>query len=158
MHVRGQAEPSIHADAIKARGAWINGVIDPAAKGSSQKGGQQLMRLYEDHGLLLTAADNSVEAGIHDVWQRMSSGRIKVFSTMFAWFEEFRLYRRDDKGRVVKVNDHAMDCTRYLIRSGPSVATTKPVQNSLLDDYQQGLLESVYAERVGKGRPGPMSS
>ena len=158
MHVRGQAEPSIHADAIKARGAWINGVIDPAAKGSSQKDGQQLMRLYEDHGLLLTAADNSVEAGIHDVWQRMSSGRIKVFSTMFAWFEEFRLYRRDDKGRVVKVNDHAMDCTRYLIRSGPSVATTKPLQNSVRDNYQQVLLESVYEDQRGKGRPGPMSS
>ena len=33
---------------------------------------------------------------------------------MPGWFTEFRLYRRDDKGHVVKENDHYMDATRYL--------------------------------------------
>ena len=32
-HYRGQAEPAVHAAAIKARGVWIPGVIDPAARG-----------------------------------------------------------------------------------------------------------------------------
>ena len=35
-HYRAHAEPPIHAEAIKARGAWIPGVIDPAARGRSQ--------------------------------------------------------------------------------------------------------------------------
>src|SRR5262249_45628040 len=32
----GQKEPSLHADAIKSRGKWIYGVIDPAARARSQ--------------------------------------------------------------------------------------------------------------------------
>src|SRR5690348_7287717 len=30
-HYMGQAEPSVHADAIKARGEWIPGAMDPAS-------------------------------------------------------------------------------------------------------------------------------
>jgi hypothetical protein len=63
-----------------------------------------------------------VETGIYDVWQRLSSGRLKVFRGMKNWLSEFRLYRRDDKGRVVKDNDHLMDATRYLVMSGISRA------------------------------------
>ena len=36
-YYRGQAEPSVHAAAIKARGDWIPGVIDPAARGRSHR-------------------------------------------------------------------------------------------------------------------------
>ena len=31
-HYRGQAEPSIHAAAIRARGAWMQGTVDPALR------------------------------------------------------------------------------------------------------------------------------
>jgi phage terminase large subunit-like protein len=125
-HYRGQAEPSVHAEAIRARGDWIPGVIDPAARGRSQRDGEQLMQQYTDLGLVLTTADNSVESGIYDVWQRLSGGRLKVFKTMQNWLAEYRLYRRDDKGRIVKANDHLMDDTRYLVVSGLDVASTKP--------------------------------
>lgn len=125
-HYRGQAEPSVHAESIKARGDWIPGVIDPAARGRSQIDGEQLKNQYVDLGLLLTEADNAVEAGIYAVWQRLSGGRLKVFKTMQSWLSEYRLYRRDDKGRIVKTNDHLMDDTRYLLMSGLSVACTKP--------------------------------
>lgn len=125
-HYRGHAEPSVHAEAIRARGDWIQGVIDPAARGRSQKDGEQLKQQYLDLGLLLTDADNTVEAGIYDVWQRLSGGRLKVFKTMQNWLAEYRLYRRDDKGRIVKANDHLMDDTRYLVKSGLDVACTKP--------------------------------
>jgi hypothetical protein len=56
-HYRGQAEPSIHAAAIKARGDWIPGVIDPAARGRSQKDGEQLIVNYRELGLDLAPAD-----------------------------------------------------------------------------------------------------
>jgi hypothetical protein len=36
-HYQGQAEPEQHAQAIRARGGWINGVIDPACLGSSHR-------------------------------------------------------------------------------------------------------------------------
>lgn len=129
---RGQAEPAVHAAAIRARGTWIPGVIDPASRGRSQHDGEQLLALYQEQGLNLQLADNGVESGIFNVYERLSTGRLKVFSTCAAWLEEYRLYRRDDKGRVVKTNDHLMDATRYDVVSGipisrsnaPHVATT----------------------------------
>ena len=79
--------------------------------------------------MILSLADNAVEAGIHDVWTALSTGRLKVFKSLAPWFDEFRLYRRSDngKGTIVKVNDHLMDCTRYWWRSGRQAAITKPV-------------------------------
>jgi hypothetical protein len=111
---RGQAEPSIHTAAIKAPGAWMPGFIDPASRGRSQKDGAQLFSDYRNLGLLLELADNGVESGLYGVWNRLSTGRLKVFKTLSKWLEEFRLYRRDDKGNVVKANDHLMDASRYL--------------------------------------------
>lgn len=111
---RSQAEPSIHVHAVKAVGDWIPGFIDPASRGRSQKDGTQLLNDYIQLGLKLSLADNGVESGLYSVWNRLSTGRMKVFKTLGPWFEEFRLYRRDQKGAVIKENDHLMDATRYL--------------------------------------------
>lgn len=129
-HYRGQAEPSLHAEAIKARGAWIPGVIDPASRGRTQRDGQQLLQDYIDLGLDLEVAFNGVESGIYEVWQRLSTGRLKVFKSMSNWLFEFRIYRRDEKGHIVKTNDHLMDATRYLVMSGVERAKVKPADNS----------------------------
>jgi hypothetical protein len=59
-------------------------------------------------------------------WQLLSEGKIKVFRTLGNFMNEIRLYRRDEKGRVVKSNDHLMDAFRYLILTGRNVARTKP--------------------------------
>lgn len=124
-HYRGQAEPSIHAEAIKARGPWIRGVIDPAARGRAQEDGRQLMATYQQLGLNIMPADNSVEAGIYEVWQRLSTGRIKFFSTLSNLRQEYNIYRRDERGRIVKKNDHLMDALRYLVMSGKAVASVQ---------------------------------
>lgn len=134
-HYRGQAEPSVHAQAIKARGEWIHGVIDPASRGRSQHDGAQLIETYKALGLDLEFADNSVETGIYKVWERLSSGRLKVFGTCQNFLTEYRLFRRDDNGRIVKKNDHLMDCVRYLIMSGLDRARVKPVDKSIQSEY-----------------------
>jgi len=114
-HYRGQAEPSIHATAIKARGEWIPGVIDPAANGRSQDDGEQLIATYRALDLNLEPANNAVEAGIYNVWERLSTGRLKVFSSLLNWCDEYRQYHRDEDGKIVKKFDHLMDATRYLV-------------------------------------------
>jgi len=135
-YYRQHAEPSVHAAAIRAKGDWIPGVIDPAARGRSQIDGTQLMGMYRDLGLHITAADNAVSAGIDAVWERMSTGRLAVFRTLQNWLFEFRIYRRDEKGKIVKENDHLMDDTRYLIMSGLSISETKPLnKEDYLRDY-----------------------
>lgn len=123
-HYRGQAEPPIHASAIKARGDWIPGVADPAARGGSQRDGEKLYSLYTNEGLKLSLADNAVDAGLHETWVALSVGRLKVMSHLLNFFNEYRLYRRDENGRIVKKHDHLMDCMRYIVRSGRQVAVT----------------------------------
>lgn len=128
-HYRGQAEPSIHAAAIKARGDWIKGAIDPASRGRSQKDGEKLFVTYQDSlGLKIHAADNSVESGTYLIYEMLSTGRLKVFSTLQNWLKEYRIYRRDENGKIVKENDHLMDATRYYGMSGIDLATIKPIQ------------------------------
>jgi len=127
-HYRGKALPSTHATAIKARGEWIPGLIDPASRGRSQEDGQQLLATYRNLGLQLTESANALEAGIYDVWLRLSTGRLKVFRTLMNWQAEYRLYRRDEKGNVVTEFDHLMDDTRYIVLSGSTVAIPQPVE------------------------------
>lgn len=126
-YYRGEAEPSVHAAAIKSRGEWIPGAIDPAARGRGQVDGRQLIQMYRDLGLKLTEADNAVEAGIYECWERMSAGRLKVFRSLGNYLEERRRYRRDEKGKVVKEKDHLMDAKRYAIKTGLAIAKTKPL-------------------------------
>lgn len=120
-HYQGEAEPAVHASAIKARGQ-LPGAIDPASRGRQQTDGKQLIQLYRDQGLELTEAANAVEAGIFATWERFSTGRLKVFRTCQSTLSELRLYRRDERGKVVKENDHAMDALRYLVMSGLQLA------------------------------------
>ena len=121
----GESEPATHVDAIKARGEWIPGVIDPASRGRSQKDGISLLDEYNRMGLKLDLADNAVESGVHAVYRRFVSGRLKVFSTCAKFFDEYRLYQRNEKGKIVKTNDHLMDCLRYLVVSGMAIAVDK---------------------------------
>lgn len=128
---RGHAEPETHASNIRLRGEWISGVSDPA-KGTSQKDGEKLLETYQSILKGLYPADNAVEAGLFDVWLRMTSGRLKVFRSLTEWLGEFRIYRRDEKGKVVKENDHLMDCMRYRVRSGNAVEKVIPVNLYML--------------------------
>jgi phage terminase large subunit-like protein len=118
LHYQGQGEPPSHAAAVRARGEWMSGVIDPASAGANQKDGTKLIEVYQALGLRLEPADNAVEAGLLEMWNLLITGRLKVQAHLAAWFAEFRKYHRDEKGRIVKANDHLMDATRYLVMSG----------------------------------------
>lgn len=124
-YYRGQTEPVVHAEAIKSRGKWIRGVIDPASRGRGQKDGIALLDLYINMGLQLNLANNAVEAGLYEVWERLAAGRLKVFSSLSNWRSEYRVYRRDEKGNIVKKDDHLMDATRYLVMSGSEFSVPK---------------------------------
>lgn len=138
-HYRGQAEPSTHATAIKARGEWLPGFIDPAANGRAQADGEQLMQTYLSLGLHLTKADNGVEAGIQDFMLRLATGRLKVFATCVNFLAEYRIYRRDKHGRIVKANDHLMDAGRYLARPSSLARFTVPPTGILLGQSAPNL-------------------
>jgi len=125
-HYRGQAEASVHAEAIKARGQWIPMAIDTAARGRTQTDGDSLYNQYTNLGLNIQNANKAVETGLATVWELLSGGQIKVFKTCTNFMDEIRLYRRDEKGNVVKSNDHLMDAFRYAIMTGREAAKVNP--------------------------------
>lgn len=129
-HYEGQAAPAVHASAIKARGDWMEGAVDPRADARSTVDGSQLLLLYREEGLMIWPADNSIKAGIYKVGQMLESGQLKVFNTLRNWLAEYRVYRRDEDGKIVKKNDHLMDATRYLMMTGLQYMNTIPDPDS----------------------------
>jgi hypothetical protein len=67
----------------------------------------------------------------------LSTGRLRVFQSLKPWFDEFRIYRRNEKGAVVKEGDHLMDATRYFCMSGFDVAC---LQKPPMTELQKKLL------------------
>jgi hypothetical protein len=146
---QGKVEPTIHATAIKARGEWIPGVIDPASAGAGQIDGRRIVDLYMGLGLKVTFADNSVEAGIYKCWEMLSTGQLKVFVSCQEWFKEYRNYHRDEKGKIVKKDDHVMDAFRYAVMSGLSVAKCEtPKQAKHRDEFEA---MGIYNQSFGGG-------
>jgi len=101
-------------------GSYAPIVADPSGQASRQEAaGRSTFDQYFDEGITLIAANNSVISGIEDFRQGMISGQFKVFAfeggtgPCADFFEEYRLYRRNDKGKVVKVRDDVMDAVRY---------------------------------------------
>ena len=135
-HYQGGELPAIHAEAIRARGAWMPGVIDPRSDGRSQIDGQRLFEIYTrpvsegGYGLNLSKADNSVTAGIVEVWKLLVTGMLKVFASVQPFWEEIRMYRRKadegETGKIVKKNDHFLDLCRYFVMSGIPLMCMKP--------------------------------
>ena len=121
-HYLAGAEPAVHAAAIKARGAWIPGVIDSASAGGNQFDGEALFDRYTQLGLTLSFPDKAVEAGIYLVWEMLTSGQLKIFSNCTNLIKEMRKYRRDEKGKIVKKEDDACDSLRYWCMSGRQIA------------------------------------
>lgn len=122
-----RATPAIHAAAIRNWGNWP--VAWPHDGINAEKGtGEQLKDKYVEEGLNLLPwkasnppqagqdegeGGNSVEASLLAMYERMESGRWKVFSTCRTWLEEQRIYHRDEKARLVKLRDDVISASRY---------------------------------------------
>lgn len=125
-HYMSVGEPSSHARGIRARGDWLRGVIDPAARGRQPHDGRQLLQSYRELGLNLEEADNSVEAGLLACFTLLIEGRFKVQAHLANFLAEYRKYHRDEKGHIVKTLDHLMDAFRYWVMSGQTRMTMRP--------------------------------
>ncbi|UCI10272.1 terminase large subunit [Mesorhizobium sp. B1-1-8] len=119
-HRAAQQTPAMQALALKSWGEWLPFAWPRDGRRETlEAAGVALAKQYAAHGLNMLSgharfADGSVsvEAGLMDMLDRMQTGRFKVFSTLHAWFEEFRLFHRKN-GQVVKLRDDLMAATRY---------------------------------------------
>lgn len=128
---REDAPYSIHAAAIKDRGEWISGVVDPAADQRNQVDGERMIDNYRRAGLKLVEAENSVNSGLEDLLDALISGKLKIFETCTVLIRQMRLYRRvksktGDQVKILKKDDHCVDCLRYAWVSGRDVMKVRP--------------------------------
>jgi phage terminase large subunit-like protein len=130
-HYESAGMPVIHAKAIKARGDWIEGTIDIAARGRQQGDGRRLIDMYEAEDLFITRCENDTESGLFTVSQRFMGGGLKIFTTCANTLDEYRVYCRNEDGKINKKNDHLMDAMRYLIMKFDDIAQEPPC-----DDYE----------------------
>ena len=120
---------SIHASAINARERCP--MMWPHDGMTHERGsGVSIANQYRAHGVNMhpthftnpiaigdTSKGNfKVEPGINAMHEAMQQGRFRVFSTCREWFEEYRLYHRDE-GKIVAIADDLMSATRYAFQS-----------------------------------------
>lgn len=118
-HRAREQTPVMFANAVKPWGLWLPWAWPHDGLQHDKGSGEQLAQQYKQQGLKMmpfraTFEDgtNGVEAGVLEMLDRMQTGRLKVFSHLNDWFEEFRLYHRKN-GLIVKEGDDLMSATRY---------------------------------------------
>ncbi|MCY1389894.1 Terminase RNaseH-like domain protein [compost metagenome] len=87
---------------------------------SEKSSGDQQKKGYADAGWKMTPEHATwvgggvgVEAGLVEFYERLTTGKMKVFSTLTDWFDEKLNYHRDENGHIVKLNDDLLSATRY---------------------------------------------
>jgi phage terminase large subunit-like protein len=120
-HRARQQTPALFTPALLSWGAWIPFAWPHDGLQHDKGSGEQLAQQYRNAGLKMlpvraTFEDgtNGVEAGVAEMFDRMQTGRLRVFRHLTEWFEEFNLYHRKD-GVIVKSNDDLLSATRYAM-------------------------------------------
>lgn len=118
-HRQREQTPTMFSASIKPWGAWLPWAWPHDGLQHDKGSGEQLAAQYRAQGLKMlplraTFEDgtNGLEAGIAEMFDRMQTGRLRVFSHLNDWFEEFRLYHRKD-GLIVKKGEDLLSATRY---------------------------------------------
>ena len=122
---RSKETPITHASALNARTPGIPVAFPHDGLQHDKGSGIQLAQQYRDLGVYMLAehfknppvdgalnGNNSVEAGISILLQRMETGRLYIFKSCVNTFEEMRLYHRKN-GKVVPIKDDLLSAMRY---------------------------------------------
>lgn len=136
-----QKTPVLHAAALKPWGAWLPWAWPHDGLQHDKGSGEQLAQQYREQGLALMTeratfddGTNGLEAGVTEMLDRMQTGRLKVFSHLADWLEEFRMYHREN-GRIVALMDDLLSATRYAMMMRRHATTNEPANASGLADY-----------------------
>jgi phage terminase large subunit len=80
-------------------------IVDPSAPA--------LIAEFEKEGFNVKKADNEVDGGIARMMDYLHKGKFTAEPSCIEFIKEVENYIRDDKGKIVKVNDHILDLCRY---------------------------------------------
>lgn len=119
---------AVHVEAVKSWPDWIP-VAWPHDGLNREKGsGEQLKEIYRKKGLNLLPekatnppqpgekegeGGNSVEASVLAMYDDMVTGKFKVVSSCTQFLREKRIYHRDLKAKIVRLNEDLICAARY---------------------------------------------
>lgn len=110
------------ADAIKAHGEWIPGVIDPFYRMLSSESTKPTIELLKESGLdiefVSRHTNNFKEGGIESVKVKFLTGKLKIFKTCNQLLNQLKFYHRTDRGKTGNTPDDFVDSLRYLVTGG----------------------------------------
>jgi len=116
----------VHSQASKSHGSWIPCAWPHDGLVHDKQSGKQIADLYRDNGVNMWHTQftnppppgmeegkggNGVEAGIFEMMEMMQTGRFKVFSNVRFWWEEMRMYHRQN-GKIVPLMDDFISAVR----------------------------------------------
>lgn len=96
-YVSSATSLALHADAIRKRGSWIPGLVQPNAyKRSASRAAQLINQLY-DLNLDITAVELDEDAGEAEILSRLASKRLTADRSLREWLNQYRHHSHDDK-------------------------------------------------------------
>lgn len=117
---QARTTPSQAWGAVKAWSAQIPTAWPADGLQSEKSSGDQQKKGYAEAGWKMLPEHATwqgggvgVEVGLVELYERMTTGKLKVFSHLAPWFEEKLNYHRDESGKIVKVGDDLLAATRY---------------------------------------------
>lgn len=102
------------------------------------------LRMWSTHATFKTGG-YSTEAGILDMHQRFTSGRLKVCAHLQDWWTEFLAYHRDENGEIVKIKDDLMSATRILVMMLPRYGQAVPMGSLMGRNWKDALRRPEHA-------------
>jgi phage terminase large subunit-like protein len=120
FRVKGET-PVHHCNGMRRHGEWIPTAWPKDGLQRDKGSGEVLKNQYRQHKLYMLPEHakyhdergDHVEPGLIEMYEYMKAGKFRVFKTCREWFEEKRLYHRDEKGQVVKEHDDLVSASRY---------------------------------------------
>ena len=128
--------PPLHASAIRSKGHWIHGVMDPyAGVNRSSVEGKRFIDVYQQEGLnVQLVARNFIDSGIEILKTLFINHRIKIFRHCEKLVGQMNIWHRNDRGKIADTPDDLIDAFRYALTDGQAYGVSQ-------DEYEQTLYE-----------------
>ena len=133
--------PPLHASALKSKGNWIHGVMDPYAGVNRSGEGKRFIDIYQQEGLLVHLVErNLIESGIEALKTLFINHRVKIFKHCEKLVGQMNIWHRNERGKIADTPDDLIDAFRYAITDGKQYGVSEEDErNSYADDYQPNL-------------------
>ena len=146
-YVGDGGQMAVHAEAIRKRGNWIPALYE-FAEGKDRTESEHVAHHLADLGVDVYTVTMNEAAGVDAVANRLATGRLKVFEPMPQWLTEYRRYRRDEKGEIVREGDLLMRATAMIALHGADMAVSEAdfqeMQRADPNDYVPAVSSTGY--------------